>query len=82
MTLIQLFVVVLVLGLVYWLVMLLPVPQPFKAILQAVAILIMIVWLLSVVGMLPRSCGHVVQLDGDSVPLVQLSGEGGSSAAA
>lgn len=53
-TLVQLLVVCIVLGLLYWLVTLLPLPSPFKAIAMCIVILIAIVWLLSLVGLLPR----------------------------
>jgi len=52
--LIQLLIIVIVLGLLYWLVTLLPLPAPFKNIALVIVILIAIVWLLSVAGMLPR----------------------------
>jgi hypothetical protein len=51
--LIQLLVIVIVLGLVYWLVMQLPLPAPFKMIAQVIMILVAIFWLLGVAGMLP-----------------------------
>ena len=53
-SLIQLLVVIIVLGLLYWLVTLLPLPAPFKPIALAVVVLIAIVWLLSFAGLLPR----------------------------
>lgn len=65
MSLVQLFVLILVIGLVYYFVRKLPIPSPFKELLDIIAILIVIVCLLSWAGLLPRSCGNlrVVQLN-------------------
>jgi len=53
-SLIQLLVVVIVLGLLWWLVaMVLPLPAPFKMVAQVIVVLIAIVWLLSLVGLWP-----------------------------
>lgn len=52
MTLVGLLVFLCIMGLVYYLVTLLPLPAPFKTIALVVVILIMIVWLLSSFGVL------------------------------
>lgn len=52
MSLIGILVALCVLGLVYYLVTLLPLPAPFKTIAQVVVILICIIWLLSNFGLL------------------------------
>jgi hypothetical protein len=56
MDLVQLLVVVVVMGLVYFLIMQLPIPQPFLTIVQVIAVLIAIIWLLDISGM--WSFGH------------------------
>lgn len=53
MSLIQLLVVIIVLGLLYWLVMQLPLPEPFRRIAQVIVVVILIIWLLNLVGLLP-----------------------------
>jgi hypothetical protein len=55
--LVQLFVMVLVMGLLYWLVSMLPVPEPFKTILVCIVILACIIWLLNVAGLLGGGYG-------------------------
>jgi hypothetical protein len=50
--LISLLVAVLVLGLIYWLITLLPIPDPFKKIVLVVFIIICIIWVLNMFGML------------------------------
>lgn len=52
MTLIGLLVALCILGLVYYLVTLLPLPAPFKTIALVLVILVMIVWLLDNFGVL------------------------------
>lgn len=53
MDLIQLLVVVVVLGLLFWVVQVyLPIPPPFKAIVLVILVLIACGWLLSAVGLL------------------------------
>jgi hypothetical protein len=52
-TLLQLIVVLIVVGLVWWLVTsYLPIPQPIKTIISVLAVLILIILLLSWVGLL------------------------------
>lgn len=53
--LISLLVAVIVLGLVYWLVMMLPIPDPFRKIAQVIFIIIAIFVVLGVFGFIPRS---------------------------
>jgi hypothetical protein len=50
--LIELLVAVIVMGLLYWLVTLLPIPQPFKNIAIVIIVVICIIWLLSFTGLL------------------------------
>jgi hypothetical protein len=50
--LIQLLVAVIVIGLIYWLLTLLPIPQPFKNIVTVIVVIICILWLLSFSGLL------------------------------
>jgi hypothetical protein len=45
--LVDLLVMVIVLGLLYWLVTLLPLPPPFKTVALVIIILICVIWLLS-----------------------------------
>ena len=52
--LISLLVIVIVIGLLLYLVRLLPLDEPFKNIAMVLIILIAIVWLLSIAGMIPR----------------------------
>lgn len=61
MSLIQLLVIIIVAGLIYWLVMQFPLPAPFRKIAQIIMIVIAILWLLGTVGMLPRGL-HVSAL--------------------
>lgn len=49
----QLVVVLVVLGLVYWLLMQLPIAEPFRSVIKVVVIIFLILWLLSLVGLLP-----------------------------
>lgn len=59
MDLIQLLVLVIVMGLVFWLVQaFLPIPQPFKNIALAILVVIVCVWLLSAVGLCSLPAGH------------------------
>jgi len=52
MDLVQLLVVIIVLGLVFWLVQtFLPIPQPFKNAVLGILVIVVIVWLLSAVGL-------------------------------
>jgi hypothetical protein len=46
--LVDLLILVLVAGLIYWLLTVLPVPQPFKNVAIAIFIVICIIWLLGV----------------------------------
>ena len=48
-----LIVLLVVMGLVYWLVTLLPLPHPFPIIIQVVMVLFLIYWILSVAGFAP-----------------------------
>jgi hypothetical protein len=57
MDLVSLLILIIVMGLLYYLVMLLPLPAPFKTIAQVVVILICIVWLIGGGG--PISIGHL-----------------------
>lgn len=50
MTLVGLLVVVIILGLLYWAITLLPLPAPFKTIALVILILIVVVWLASLLG--------------------------------
>ena len=50
MSLIGLLIFIVVLGLLYWCVTLLPLPEPFKKIALVVVILICIIWLASQLG--------------------------------
>ncbi len=52
MDLISLLIAIIVMGLMYWLITMLPLPQPFKQIATVILILICIVWLLG--GYHPR----------------------------
>lgn len=52
MTLIGLLVAVLIIGLIYWLITLIPLPDPFKTIVLVIFIIIVILWLLSSFGVL------------------------------
>ena len=59
--LISLLVAVIVIGLLYWLITLLPLPDPFKKIVVVIFILIVIIWLLGFTGILgsgPYWGGH------------------------
>lgn len=49
-TLVSLLVFVLVIALIFWLLTPIPIAQPFKTIIQAIVVLIAIVWLLRLVG--------------------------------
>jgi len=51
--LVNLPVLALVLGLIYWMLTLLPVPQPFKNVVIVIFILISIIMLLGIVGWIP-----------------------------
>jgi ABC-type siderophore export system fused ATPase/permease subunit len=53
-SLISIIIVLVVLGLVYYLVTLLPIPEPFRTIIYVVIILALIIWLLSFIGVVPR----------------------------
>jgi hypothetical protein len=44
--LVDLLIIALVAGLIYWLLTLLPIPQPFKNVVMAIFIVICIIWLL------------------------------------
>lgn len=48
--LIDLLIVVLVAGLIYWLLTLVPIPQPFKNVVIAIFLVICIIWLLGLMG--------------------------------
>lgn len=52
MSLIGLLVFIIIVGLLYWLVTLLPLPQPFKTIALVILILFCIIWLLSSTGLI------------------------------
>lgn len=58
--LISLLVAVLVLGLIYWLITLLPIPDPFKKIVLVIFIIICIIMLLNMFGFIgtPWYGGH------------------------
>ena len=56
--LISLLVAVIVAGLIYYLLTLLPIPQPFKNIVMVLFIIIVIIWLLGFVGAFPGNWGH------------------------
>lgn len=57
MSLIGLLVVIVVLGLIYYLVTLLPLPEPFKKVAVVLFIVIAILVLLSMVGLIPARTG-------------------------
>jgi hypothetical protein len=67
MSLIQLLVVIIVLGLLLYLVSLAPLPAPFKTAAHVVVILIAIIWLLSVTGLLGA---HQLRISG--LPITSL----------
>jgi asparagine N-glycosylation enzyme membrane subunit Stt3 len=46
-------IVLIVLGLVYWLITTLPIAEPFKTIIYVVLVLCLILWLLSLIGVGP-----------------------------
>jgi hypothetical protein len=48
--LITLLIAVIVAGLIYWLLTMLPIPQPFKNVVMIIFIVICIIWLLGVSG--------------------------------
>jgi hypothetical protein len=50
--LITLLVAVIVAGLIYWLLTMLPIPDPFKKIVLVIFIIICVIWLLSFSGLL------------------------------
>jgi hypothetical protein len=52
--LITLLVAVIVAGILYWIVTLLPLPQPFKNIAICILLLIFLLWLLSFAGVKPH----------------------------
>ncbi len=52
MTLVGLLVAVLIIGLIYYLITLIPLPDPFKTIVLVLFIIIVILWLLSSFGIL------------------------------
>jgi hypothetical protein len=57
--LITLLVAVIIAGLVWWLLTMLPIPQPFKNVVLVIFIIICIIWLLNFSGMLDSSYwGH------------------------
>lgn len=56
--LIQLLVMVIVAGILYWIVTLLPLPEPFKTIAIVIVILIILFWILGMVGMIPSPYFH------------------------
>jgi hypothetical protein len=58
--LIQLLVLVLVFGLVWYVITVIPLPQPFKMVAIVILAVILIVWLLSVAGLL--GTGGVVRI--------------------
>lgn len=53
--LISLLVAVIVIGIVYWIITLLPLPEPFKTIAIVIVLLICLFWLLGFVGVLGPS---------------------------
>lgn len=50
--LISLLVAVIVIGLIFWLLTMLPIPQPFLNIVKVILVVICIIWLLSFTGFL------------------------------
>ena len=52
-TLISIVVACVILGLLYWLLEMLPIAEPFRTIIRVVVVLGCILWLLSLVGWLP-----------------------------
>jgi hypothetical protein len=52
--LITLLVAVIVIGLLYWIVQLMPLPQPFKNVALCIVLVIALLWLLSFAGVLPH----------------------------
>ena len=55
MSLITLLVLIIVIGMLVYLVQLLPLPAPFKTIAMVIVILVCIVWLLNVAGLFPAA---------------------------
>ena len=51
---ISLLILVLVLGLIFWLLQYLPIPEPFRMVLLVIMVIIIIVWLLGSLGNGPR----------------------------
>lgn len=51
MSLVQLIVLIIVLGLIAWLINYLPLPPPFKVVAMVLTILILVLWLLGAVGL-------------------------------
>lgn len=59
MDLVQLIVVLIVFGLVWWLVTTyLPLPPPIKTAITVLFVLLLILWLLSIVGLVPLPLTH------------------------
>lgn len=52
-TLINVLIVVIIIGLIYWIVMSLPLPPPFKLVAQVIMAIIAIVLLLGLIGVVP-----------------------------
>jgi hypothetical protein len=50
-TLVRILVVVIILGLVFWLLTLIPIPEPFFVIARVLVVVIAIVWLLNLAGL-------------------------------
>lgn len=48
--LIQLLIIVLVLGVAWWIINLIPLPPPFHAVAQVVIVIIALIWLISLLG--------------------------------
>lgn len=61
MSLLSLLVVVLVMGLVIYLIQMLPLPEPFMSVARVIVIVICIIWLLRMIGFLPDMNWRVIK---------------------
>ena len=59
MSLFSLLVIVIVLGLIYWLITMLPIPAPFKTVAIVIFIIICILVLLNMIGIFDTGIGHL-----------------------
>jgi heme A synthase len=59
MSLITLLIVIIVMGLIYWLITFLPLPAPFRTIAIVVFVVICILILLGFIGVIPSNVGNI-----------------------